>query len=79
MSTPFLRERLVVVLHILTTGDEHQVCVSREVAEIIEFAWIVIDAKNLKELERNTVLIRPVRTPITDLCSMIFVATVLTS
>lgn len=76
------REDFLVVLHIATTADEHQVCVSRETAEIIELAWIILDATKCssdeqKEISKTfptfickeSVLVRPSNSPVTDLCS----------
>lgn len=65
----FFREQSLVIVHVSTTCDEQQVCVSRESAEIIELAWIFVDASSLEERTRGSVLVRPVNTPVTDLCS----------
>ena len=39
-----------VVIHVWTTCDEHGVCVSKDSAEVIEIAWILINAKTLEEV-----------------------------
>jgi len=33
-----------------TTCDEHGVCVSKDSAEVIEIAWILINSKTLEEV-----------------------------
>lgn len=65
----FFKEQFLVIVHVSTTCDEQQVCVSRDSAEIIELAWVVIDAKTLDERTQGSVLVRPLNTPVTDLCS----------
>ncbi|KAI5838135.1 hypothetical protein DFP73DRAFT_600245 [Morchella snyderi] len=59
-----------VVIHVATTCDEHGVYVTKDSAEVIEIGWILLNAKTLEELHRESVLVRPVNTPITPLCSM---------
>ena len=39
-----------IVIHVWTTCDEHGVCVSKDSAEVIEIAWILIDKKMLEEV-----------------------------
>jgi hypothetical protein len=39
-----------IVIHVWTTCDEHGVCVSKDSAEVIEIAWILIDTKTLEEV-----------------------------
>jgi len=39
-----------VVIHVWTTCDEHGVCVSKDSAEVIEIAWILVNAKTLEEV-----------------------------
>lgn len=39
-----------IVIHVWTTCDEHGVCVSKDSAEVIEIAWILIDQKTLEEV-----------------------------
>jgi len=39
-----------VVIHVWTTCDEHGVCVSKDAAEVIEIAWILINAYTLEEV-----------------------------
>lgn len=59
------------VIHVATTCDEHGVYVTKDSAEVIEIGWVVVDAKdpNLPELHRQSVLVKPVNTPITPLCT----------
>jgi hypothetical protein len=40
-----------VVIHVWTTCDEHGVCVSKDSAEVIEIAWILINTKTLEEVQ----------------------------
>ncbi|EFX03176.1 RNA-binding protein [Grosmannia clavigera kw1407] len=58
-----------VVIHVATTCDEHGVYVTKDSAEVIEIGWILLDAKNLEELYRESVLVKPINTPITPLCT----------
>ena len=39
-----------VVMHVATTCDEHGVYVTKDSAEVIEFGWILIDAKTHEEV-----------------------------
>ncbi|KAF2467839.1 uncharacterized protein BDR25DRAFT_60021 [Lindgomyces ingoldianus] len=66
-QTPAL-ERYVVI-HVATTCDEHGVYVTKDSAEVIELGWILLDAKSCEELHRESVLVKPVNTPITALCT----------
>ncbi|CAN8095363.1 unnamed protein product [Discula destructiva] len=58
-----------VVIHVATTCDEHGVYVTKDSAEVIEIGWILVDAKTLEDLYHDTVLVKPVNTPITPLCT----------
>ncbi|KAK7206440.1 hypothetical protein BZA70DRAFT_135686 [Myxozyma melibiosi] len=58
-----------VVIHVATTCDEHGVYVTKDSAEVIEIAWILLNAKTLEEMHRDSVLVRPINTPITALCT----------
>ncbi|TKA74269.1 hypothetical protein B0A49_08662 [Cryomyces minteri] len=58
-----------VVIHVATTCDEHGVYVTKDSAEFIELGWILLDAKTCEELHRESVLVKPVNTPITPLCT----------
>ena len=39
-----------VVIHVATTCDEHGVYVTKDSAEVIELAWILLDAKSCEEV-----------------------------
>jgi len=39
-----------LVIHVWTTCDEHGVCVSKDSAEVIEIAWILLNSKTLEEV-----------------------------
>ena len=39
-----------VVIHVATTCDEHGVYVTKDSAEVIEFGWILLDAKSCEEV-----------------------------
>ncbi|KAL2143235.1 hypothetical protein VTI28DRAFT_239 [Corynascus sepedonium] len=67
-NPPFKVDRYVVV-HVATTCDEHGVYVTKDSAEVIELGWILLDANTLDELHRESVLVKPVNTPITPLCT----------
>ncbi|MCJ1310398.1 hypothetical protein MMC25_004062 [Agyrium rufum] len=58
-----------VVIHVATTCDEHGVYVTKDSAEVIELGWILLDAKDCRELHRESVLVKPLNTPITPLCT----------
>jgi inhibitor of KinA sporulation pathway (predicted exonuclease) len=58
-----------VVIHVATTCDEHGVYVTKDSAEVIELGWILMDANTLEEITHESVLVKPVNTPITPLCS----------
>ncbi|RDW95224.1 hypothetical protein BP5796_00987 [Coleophoma crateriformis] len=58
-----------VVIHVATTCDEHGVYVTKDSAEVIELGWILLDAKSCDELHRESVLVKPINTPITPLCT----------
>ncbi|KAK3686793.1 Asparagine-rich protein (ARP protein) [Vermiconidia calcicola] len=59
------------IIHIATTCDEHGVYVTKDSAEVIEIGWVVVDARDpsLPELHHQSVLVKPVNTPITPLCT----------
>lgn len=69
MSLNIFKERFLVLLHLSTTCDEHQVCVTKDTAETIKLAWLLIDTSDMAERSRASVLVRPSNTPVTDLCS----------
>ncbi|KAG5957285.1 hypothetical protein E4U57_001857 [Claviceps arundinis] len=58
-----------VVIHVATTCDEHGVYVTKDSAEVIELGWILLDANSLEEITHESVLVKPVNTPITPLCT----------
>ncbi|RMZ87527.1 hypothetical protein DV736_g5244, partial [Chaetothyriales sp. CBS 134916] len=58
-----------VVIHVATTCDEHGVYVTKDSAEVIEFGWILLDSKTCDEIHRESILVKPVNTPITPLCT----------
>ncbi|KAL8722820.1 MAG: hypothetical protein Q9225_000769 [Loekoesia sp. 1 TL-2023] len=58
-----------VVIHVATTCDEHGVYVTKDSAEVIEIGWILLDAKSCDEMHRESILVKPVNTPITPLCT----------
>jgi hypothetical protein len=49
-----------VVIHVWTTCDEHGVCVSKDSAEVIEIAWILVNAKTLEEVCLDVLISRDV-------------------
>lgn len=68
-QAPPLKIDRYVVIHVATTCDEHGVYVTKDSAELIELGWILLDAHNLEELHRESVLVKPQNTPITPLCT----------
>jgi hypothetical protein len=39
-----------LITHVATTCDEHGVYVTKDSAEVIEVAWILVDAKSMEEV-----------------------------
>ncbi|CAN3376520.1 hypothetical protein DIRU0_E31670 [Diutina rugosa] len=62
---------IYVVVHVATTCDESTTYVTKDSAEVIEWAWAVVDAQSLATVHRQSVLVRPVNTPITPYCSQL--------
>lgn len=60
---------IFLLIHIATTCDEQGVYVTKDTAEVIEIAWSLLDGATLQEIAHDSVLIRPVNTPITALCT----------
>ncbi|KAK6456062.1 uncharacterized protein RJT20DRAFT_117995 [Scheffersomyces xylosifermentans] len=60
-----------IVILIATTCDESTTYVTKDSTELIEFAWSVVDATTLEKLHQESVLVRPVNTPITPYCSQL--------
>ena len=58
-----------VIFHLTTTCDDNGVYVTKDSSEAIEIAWIILDSKTLDEKHRGNLLIRPINTPITTLCT----------
>lgn len=69
VSAPTPKLDRYIVIHVATTCDEHGVYVTKDSAEVIELGWILLDTKTCEELHRESVLVKPVNTPITPLCS----------
>jgi hypothetical protein len=42
-----------LIVHVWTTTDEHGVCVSKDSAEVIEVAWILLNSRTLEEVYCN--------------------------
>ncbi|EGS21007.1 putative asparagine-rich protein [Thermochaetoides thermophila DSM 1495] len=68
-QTPAFKTDRYIVIHVATTCDEHGVYVTKDSAEVIELGWILLDANSLEELHRESILVKPVNTPITPLCT----------
>ncbi|KKK17655.1 RNA binding protein [Aspergillus rambellii] len=69
VSSPTPKLDRYIVIHVATTCDEHGVYVTKDSAEVIELGWILLDTKTCDELHRESVLVKPVNTPITPLCT----------
>ncbi|KAJ5980983.1 RNA-binding protein [Penicillium waksmanii] len=69
VSAPTPKLDRYIVIHVATTCDEHGVYVTKDSAEVIELGWILLDSKTCEELHRESVLVKPVNTPITPLCT----------
>lgn len=61
-----------VVLDLATTCDESSNYVAKDSSEIIELAWKIIDAETLLCINEDSVLVRPVNTPITPYCTNLY-------
>lgn len=57
-----------VLVHIATTFDESAVYVPRDACETISLSWCTVDAKSLETLPRQSVLVKPLSTPVTPDC-----------
>lgn len=57
-----------LALHVLTTADEHGVYVTKDKAETIELAWVLVDSA-YHEVASDSVVVRPASTPVTPLCT----------
>ncbi|KAK4453275.1 hypothetical protein QBC34DRAFT_220820 [Podospora aff. communis PSN243] len=68
-QSPPLKVDRYVVIHVATTCDEHGVYVTKDSAEVIELGWILLESPTLEELHRESVLVKPINTPITPLCT----------
>lgn len=42
-----------VIIHVATTCDEHGVYVTKDSAEVIEIAWILMNASNCAEVSHH--------------------------
>ncbi|KAK6202410.1 uncharacterized protein RJT21DRAFT_134439 [Scheffersomyces amazonensis] len=60
-----------IVVNIATTCDESNTYVTKDSTEIIEFSWSTVDASTTELLHKNSILVRPVNTPITPYCSQL--------
>lgn len=69
VSAPTPKLDRYIAIHVATTCDEHGVYVTKDSAEVIELGWILLDTKTCEELHRENVLVKPVNTPITPLCT----------
>lgn len=58
-----------VVLQMLSTLDDHGVYVTKDSSELIEVAWMFINAVNLEQFHKHSVFVRPTNTPITVQCT----------
>ncbi|ORX60528.1 hypothetical protein DM01DRAFT_265442 [Hesseltinella vesiculosa] len=70
---PFQR---LVVLHVEVTCDENPtnpaaVQVKKENAEIIELSYAIVDSQDMTILNRNSVIVKPTSTPLTQFCTQV--------
>ncbi|CAJ0647974.1 1077_t:CDS:2 [Entrophospora sp. SA101] len=63
---------LIVIFLEATCDDNLQdlqdIQVTKETAEIIEFAWVVVDTSNLEVVYQHSQYVKPLFTPLTDFC-----------
>ncbi len=52
-----------VITHIATTCDEFGIHVTKDSSELIELAWIIVDAKTLQEVSTPNIPILSPRRP----------------
>lgn len=61
-----------VILHVATTCDESSNYVSKDSTELIELAWSLVDGQTLEISDQDSILVKPVNTPITPYCNMLY-------
>ncbi|CAG8529749.1 6179_t:CDS:2 [Diversispora eburnea] len=63
----------LVVIDFEATCDENEAAqasqVTKETAEIIEFAWVIVDTNTLEVVDQHTQYVKPVNTPLTTFCT----------
>lgn len=60
---------IYLLLQVSTTCDEHGVYVTKDSAESIKLSWIGVDSRSLQGSFSGSALVRPVNTPLTELCT----------
>ncbi|KAH6871911.1 hypothetical protein B0T10DRAFT_589332 [Thelonectria olida] len=69
MASQTLNIDRYVVIHVATTCDEHGIYVTKDSAEVIELSWVLLDANSLEDITHESILVKPLSTPITPLCT----------
>ncbi|KAI5968716.1 NRP1 [Candida margitis] len=57
-----------IVIYTSTTCDNSNTYVTKDSTELISLAWAVIDVTTLEIIHEETILVRPMNTPITPFC-----------
>ena len=60
---------IYIIVHLATTCDDSTTYVTKDSSELIEFAWETLDTSTLETLSKDSILVRPINTPITPYCS----------
>ncbi|OBA21596.1 hypothetical protein METBIDRAFT_27101, partial [Metschnikowia bicuspidata var. bicuspidata NRRL YB-4993] len=59
-----------VVVQLAATFDEPAVYVPRDAGELMALSWCTVDARTLETLARQSILVRPLGTPVTPACAL---------
>lgn len=60
---------IYVAIHVATTCDDSSSYISKDATETIELSWSFIDASTLDISGSQTILVKPVHTPVTPFCT----------
>ncbi|ODV88194.1 hypothetical protein CANARDRAFT_193008, partial [[Candida] arabinofermentans NRRL YB-2248] len=60
-----------VVIQLSATTDDQSQFISKDLSEIIEIAWEMIDSTTLEDIHKDSMLVKPINTPVSPLCTSI--------
>ena len=61
--------QIYIILQFITTADDQGFYITRDLAEIIEIAWSIVDSTTFENIKSDSILIKPINTPITHVCT----------